>query len=66
MDVGTYTHRNLRPNPRNYSLSIINCPTPIPSVEGCRPQAAGWFPAPSATRPRNPRPNPTSLIFDIC
>ncbi|MDR0935747.1 MAG: hypothetical protein LBM98_03585 [Oscillospiraceae bacterium] len=28
----------------------------IPSVEGCRPQAAGWFPAPCATYPRNPRP----------
>ncbi|MDR0936999.1 MAG: hypothetical protein LBM98_09990 [Oscillospiraceae bacterium] len=26
---------------------------PIPSVEGCRPQAAGWFPP-----RRNPRPNP--------
>ncbi|MDR0936061.1 MAG: hypothetical protein LBM98_05190 [Oscillospiraceae bacterium] len=25
-------------NPRNLR------PTPIPSVEGCRPQAAGWFP----------------------
>ncbi|MDR0935783.1 MAG: hypothetical protein LBM98_03775, partial [Oscillospiraceae bacterium] len=42
----------------HYSLFIINCPTPIPSVEGCRPQAAGWFPAPCATYPRNPRPNP--------
>ncbi|MDR0935184.1 MAG: hypothetical protein LBM98_00710 [Oscillospiraceae bacterium] len=23
--------------------------TPIPSVEGCRPQAAGWFPPQDAT-----------------
>ncbi|MDR0936997.1 MAG: hypothetical protein LBM98_09980 [Oscillospiraceae bacterium] len=29
-------------------------PVLIPSVEGCRPQAAGWFPAPCAY-----------LIFDI-
>ncbi|MDR0936360.1 MAG: hypothetical protein LBM98_06775 [Oscillospiraceae bacterium] len=24
-------------------------PNPIPSVEGCRPQAAGWFPPQGAT-----------------
>ncbi|MDR0935159.1 MAG: hypothetical protein LBM98_00585, partial [Oscillospiraceae bacterium] len=41
-------HRNLRP-------------TPFPSWEGCRPQAAGWFPAPCAAQPPSYPPKPPSL-----
>ncbi|MDR0937679.1 MAG: hypothetical protein LBM98_13475 [Oscillospiraceae bacterium] len=29
-------------------------PTPIPSVEGCRPQAAGWFPPQDAPPSKPP------------
>ncbi|MDR0935502.1 MAG: hypothetical protein LBM98_02335 [Oscillospiraceae bacterium] len=38
------------------------CASPFPSWEGCRPQAAGWFPR--AVRGVSPS-KPTSLIFDI-
>ncbi|MDR0936022.1 MAG: hypothetical protein LBM98_04995, partial [Oscillospiraceae bacterium] len=37
----------------------------IPSVEGCRPQAAGWFPPQGVPRPTQPTcaplPKPPSL-----
>ncbi|MDR0936037.1 MAG: hypothetical protein LBM98_05070 [Oscillospiraceae bacterium] len=33
----------------HYQLSIVNCQTPFPSWEGCRPQAAGCFPPQGAT-----------------
>jgi hypothetical protein len=34
--------------PPRASATCVQTPVPIPSVEGCRPQAAGWFPAPCA------------------
>ncbi|MDR0935062.1 MAG: hypothetical protein LBM98_00095 [Oscillospiraceae bacterium] len=38
----------------------VQSPVLIPSVEGCRPQAAGWFPPQGAT-PCAPPPKPPSL-----
>ncbi|MDR0936079.1 MAG: hypothetical protein LBM98_05280 [Oscillospiraceae bacterium] len=32
----------------NDFVTPVQTPVLIPSVEGCRPQAAGWFPAPRA------------------
>ncbi|MDR0935793.1 MAG: hypothetical protein LBM98_03825 [Oscillospiraceae bacterium] len=43
------TTHNPHSSPRHYSLSIINYQNPFPSWEGCRPQAAGWFPPQGAT-----------------
>ncbi|MDR0935123.1 MAG: hypothetical protein LBM98_00405 [Oscillospiraceae bacterium] len=40
--------------PRNPASPQPTCAPPFPSVEGCRPQAAGWFPR-RTQPPSNPR-----------
>ncbi|MDR0936007.1 MAG: hypothetical protein LBM98_04915 [Oscillospiraceae bacterium] len=40
---------------RTQDATLVQTPVLIPSVEGCRPQAAGWF----------PRAVRGHLIFDI-
>ncbi|MDR0935973.1 MAG: hypothetical protein LBM98_04745 [Oscillospiraceae bacterium] len=62
-DEGRRFRRGLRSRGGVVSLqdaTLVQTPVLIPSVEGCRPQAAGWFPPQDA-----PPSKPPSLIFDI-